>query len=307
MRNKFEESENVILFKVNEYGFTLEKYLKEKHNISSRLIRKLIKEEGIYLNHKKVNKKLEVKKGDIIHLLFSNEEDNNLPDTEVKLDIIYEDFDILALNKDPFRVVHTTQKHTMGTISNGVAYYFLEENIKKSVRLINRLDRDTSGVLLVGKNSFAHQQISDQFSDDSVEKWYIAVVDGIMCNDNGIIEAPIGLEDGENAIRRIVREDGKYSKSIYQVIKRYPKSTLVKVKLETGRTHQIRVHLKHIGHPIIGDSLYNKESEFINRQSLHSFITVIEQPRYKNKIKLIAKFPKDIIELIKILKKEILR
>lgn len=305
MINKFEESENVIPLQVDKDGFTLERYLKDNYNISSRLIRRLIKDKGIYLNYKNVNKKLDVKKGDLIHLIFSNESDNNLPDFEVKLDIIYEDFDILALNKAPFVVVHTTRKYTMGTIANGVSSYFLEHNIRKSVRLINRLDRDTSGVLLIGKNSFAHQQISDQFMENEVEKWYVAVVDGVVEMDSGIIEAPIGLEDGEEAIRRVVREDGKYAKSYYEVIKRYGKATLVKVRLDTGRTHQIRVHLKHIGHPIIGDKLYFQESRFIDRQSLHSFMTIIYQPRTKEKITLIAKLPKDIIELIKILKKDI--
>ncbi|MDO5707075.1 MAG: RluA family pseudouridine synthase [Andreesenia angusta] len=299
MDYNFTDDENTVSFKVNEDYENLEKYLKKEYEISSRMIKRMVREKSIYLNGKKVKRNVEIKKGDIITLLMQEEQDETLPDPDVKLDIVYEDNDLLVLNKQPFRVVHTTRNHQMGTIANGVVDYFIREGIKKRVRFINRLDRDTSGILLIGKNSFAHQQISKQFEADTVVKNYMTLVKGVVLKDSDTIDLPIEREDEENSIIRIVRADGKRAITHYQVIKRFKNASLLKVRLETGRTHQIRVHLKYIGHPIIGDSLYYKESPFIKRQALHSYSMEIDRPRTKERILLEAELPKDMKELIK--------
>lgn len=298
----FRDSESVISFEVKKDADNLEHFLKSEHDISSRLIRKLVRERMIFLNREKVRRNVSVKSGDVITLIMPDEEDNNLPQEEVALDIVYEDMDLVVLNKQPFTVVHTTKGHPIGTLANGLSYYFLVNGIKKSIRFINRLDRDTSGILLVGKNSFSHQQISSQFKNDTVEKTYLTIVDGLVESDSGTIDAPIEREDGEDSIIRIVRPDGKRSVTHYEVVERYKSSTLLKVRLETGRTHQIRVHLKHIGHPIIGDSLYFEESEHIDRQALHSYSMCINLPRTNERIELTAPMPEDMKNLINHLK-----
>lgn len=299
---EFVESESMVSFKVEADSDNLEQFLKREYDVSSRLIKKMVRERSIFLNGEKVRRNVNVVKGDVISLFMQDEEDNNLPEPEMELDIIYEDIDLVVLNKKPFTVVHTTQGHPMGTLANGLAYYFLENNIKKKIRFINRLDRDTSGVLLVGKNSFAHQQISKQFKDNTVEKTYLTVVDGVVEADKATIDLPIERES-EDSIMRVVRADGKRAVTHYQVVERYKNATLLKVRLETGRTHQIRVHLKHIGHPIIGDSLYFKESTDIDRQALHSHTMKIKLPRNKSEVELKAELPYDILNLIEKLKK----
>jgi 23S rRNA pseudouridine1911/1915/1917 synthase len=302
-QNKFKENENTVSFKVESDADNLEHFLKREYDVSSRLIKKMVRERSIFLNGDKVKRNVNVKKGDVITLVMEDEEDNNLPQPDIELDIIYEDIDLIALNKKPFTVVHTTKGHPIGTIANGLSYYFMENGIKKKIRFINRLDRDTSGVLLVGKNSFAHQQIAKQFKDNSVEKTYMTVVDGVVEKDSDTIDLPIEREC-EDSILRVVREDGKKAVTHYEVVERYKSATLLKVKLETGRTHQIRVHLKHIGHPIIGDSLYFKESELIDRQALHSYAMKIKLPRDKKQVELVASLPFDMINLIEKLKKD---
>jgi 23S rRNA pseudouridine1911/1915/1917 synthase len=298
----FGESESVVSFDVKTDADNLEQFLKREYDVSSRLIKKMVREKSIFLNGEKVRRNVSIKRGDIITLVMEEEQDNNLPDPEIELDIIYEDIDLIVLNKKPYTVVHTTQGHPIGTIANGISYYFMEKGIKKKVRFINRLDRDTSGVLLIGKNSFAHQQVSKQFKDNTVEKTYLTVVDGIVEKDRDTIDLPIERED-EDSIIRVVRPDGKRAITHYEVVERYKNATLLKVILETGRTHQIRVHLKHIGHPIIGDSLYFEENGDIDRQALHSYGMKIKLPRNKKEIELKAELPYDIVELIEKLKK----
>lgn len=301
--SKFQDSESCVSFKVKRDCDKLENYLKEDYGVSSRMIKRMVRDKSIYLNQEKVRRNVKVRKGDIIHLIMGDEEENSLPDPEVNLNIVYEDMDLLVLNKQPYTVVHTTRNHQMGTIANGVADYFITKDIKKRVRFINRLDRDTSGILLIGKNSFSHQQVSDQFKNDTVTKKYMTLVDGVVKADKGTIDAPIEREDAEESIIRVVRPDGKRAVTHFEVAERYKNATLLKVRLETGRTHQIRVHLKYMGHPIIGDELYFEKSPYIDRQALHSYYMEIEQPRTREKLMLEAELPEDMKNLIEVLKK----
>ncbi len=283
--------EKNIIFKVEESGKTLEDFLLEQ-NISSRLFRRVYKSKNVFVNGILKNKNENLNIGDTVIISIEDEMDNTLPQN-IPLDIVYEDMDILALNKPPFIVVHPTKSHQENTLSNGIAYYFKENNIKRKIRLVNRLDMNTSGILLVAKSSFAHQQMALQFENNEVEKRYIAVVDGIVEKDKGIIDLPIGREE-EKSIRKIVTSDGKEAITKYKVIERYNNTTLLDIELVTGRSHQIRVHLNHIGHPIIGDTLYFEPSEHINRQALHAYYLKIKQPRTYEEIELKAKLPKDI-------------
>ncbi len=199
-------------------------------------------------------------------------------------------------------VVHPTKSHQENTISNGIAYYFKENNIKRKIRLVNRLDMDTSGVLLIAKSSFAHQQMALQFEKNLVEKRYMAVVNGIVEKDQDTIDLPIGREE-EKSIRKTVTPKGQRAITKYKVIERYKNATLLDIEIITGRSHQIRVHLNHIGHSVIGDSLYFETSPpYINRQALHSYYLKLKQPRTKEILELKANLPRDMEELIEQLK-----
>lgn len=296
---KYKESESVINFKVKENYTKVETILKTEFSVSSRLFSKLIRVGSIFLNGQVAHRRDTAKVGDVITMFLPDEEDINIKQSDIPLEILYEDDDLILINKQPDIVVHPTKNYPYDTILNGMSYYFEQNNIKKKVRLANRLDKDTSGVLVIAKNPFAHQQMSKQFMDDTVEKGYIAIVDGIVKSDYGIINFPIEREYEESA-KRVVREDGKKSITKYRVIERYKNSTLLSLKLETGRTHQIRVHLKYIGHPIVGDRLYNSESPFINRQALHSSYLKFKTIRSGETIEIKAQLPQDMKPLIDI-------
>jgi len=298
--NIMKESENVLLLNVTIPNRTIDDILTQSYNISGRLLRRLHKNKAIFLNGKKVKGNTIAKNGDIVSVIFEKEKDNNTPQN-IPLDIIYEDFDLIIINKRPNIVVHPTKSHLDNTIANGLAFYFEQNNIKKKVRFVNRLDMDTSGVLVVAKNSFSHQQMSMQFDNNSIEKRYLTVVEGVVKNDYGVIEEAIGKVEDESLLRTVI-ENGKKALTKYWVVERYKNASLLEVQIETGRTHQIRVHLKHIGHPIIGDVLYNKPSDMINRQALHSYSLKFNQPRTGKRIEVKAEPSEDILSLINKLK-----
>lgn len=295
----FNESEDIILFKVEHDGKTLEKFLYSQQ-ISGRLFRRLYKQKNIFVNGSFYSKDTILQSGDIISIIIPEEEDDTLGEF-MPLDIIYEDRDLLIINKPPFMVVHPTKSHQKSTLLNGIAYYFKQKGVKRKIRFVNRLDMNTSGILIVAKSSFAHQQVALQFEQNQVKKRYMAVVSGIVEKDEGVIDLPIGREE-EGGIRRIVTKDGKKAITKYKVIERYRNATLLDIQLITGRSHQIRVHLKHIGHPIIGDTLYYKPSEYIDRQALHSYYLGFKLPRSKEFKEFKADLAWDIKNLIQYLK-----
>lgn len=264
-------------------------FLKEK-GVSSRLIRKSVKNGNIYLNSRVNRKNKILRENDLISLRFQDEEPNGKIEHR-DLDILYEDDDLLLVNKEPFMVTHTAKDDSEGTLLNYTLGYFEENNIKRKVRFINRLDRDTSGIVLVAKNSFAQDKVTSDF-DKNVEKKYIAIVEGILDEKEGIIDGPIATS--EDGIRREVNYIiGKKSLTSYKVLEEYENMSLLLLTLHTGRTHQIRVHMAHVGHPILGDGLYGYKSELINRQALHSYSLKFRLPRNNKAIEICAKLPRD--------------
>ena len=264
-------------------------FLKEK-GVSSRLIRKSVKNGNIYLNSRVNRKNKILRENDLISLRFQDEEPNGKIEHR-DLDILYEDDDLLLVNKEPFMVTHTAKDDSEGTLLNYTLGYFEENNIKRKVRFINRLDRDTSGIVLVAKNSFAQDKVTSDF-DKNVEKKYIAIVEGILDEKEGIIDGPIATS--EDGIRREVNYViGKKSLTSYKVLEENENMSLLLLTLHTGRTHQIRVHMAHISHPVLGDSLYGSKSDLINRQALHSYSLKFRLPRNNKAIEICAKLPKD--------------
>lgn len=287
---------NLLSYTIQENDKTVKNILTLELSFSKRLSKKLEMNGKIFLNGKITKWSKRTKKGDVLTIEFEEEEDEYEP-VDIPIEIIYEDNDIIAINKPPYIVVHPTKSHQNNTIANGVAYYFKENNIKRKVRLVNRLDMNTSGVLIIAKNPFAHNELSNQMKNNTVEKYYYAIASGVVENDYGTINEPIARLNDEDIVR-VVDPSGKECITHYFVEKRLKEMTLLRLKLETGRTHQIRVHLKHIGHPVLGDTLYGEESGLINRQALHCSKMKINQPFTGEEILLTCDLPADMAIII---------
>lgn len=297
--NLFNNRKDMMKMDVDKDGVDLEKFLKD-NDISTRLFKKLYRNNLILVNGKLQHKEKALKKGDIVSIIIEDEIDTTPPE-EIPLDIIYENEDIILLNKQPYMVVHQTKSHQTNTIANGISHYFKSRGINRKIRFVNRLDMNTSGILIVAKSAFAHQQMALQFERREVEKKYMAVVSGIVKKDEDIIDLPIGREE-DRSVKKTVTEDGKEAITRYKVIERYNDASLLEVQIFTGKSHQIRVHLNHIGHPIIGDTLYHEPHEYIDRQALHSYYLKIKIPREKEKRVFTAEMPEDMKKLIEHLK-----
>lgn len=278
----------------------IREYLKEELGLSSRLIRGASIDKRIFVNNKAVKMNYIIKDKDIVLIDLAKEETQNIEPEDIKIDIVYEDEDIIVVNKPPNMVVHPTKRHQSGTLANALMYYFKESNQKCIVRLVSRLDMDTSGLIIIAKNQYSHMELSKEMSLNNVEKRYLALVHGNFKEKEGTIDLPIYRPEVEGTIRRVVDERGQRSITHYKVIESFKDADLVECLLETGRTHQIRVHLSHLGHPIYGDTLYGYEedNEVIKRQSLHAYGLDFKSPRTKKELKLRAEVPEDIKKLI---------
>ncbi len=285
--------------KKEEEGLALSEYLRNVGELSSRFIKKAIREGRISVNKNIERLSYKLKVGDIIEAQINREEEQNIIPEKMELKIIYEDKDIIVVDKPKGIVVHPTKRHFSGTLSNGLLYYFKEKGENSIVRLVNRLDMDTSGLILVAKNSYSHMALSRDMVKDEFVKSYLAVVHGNFDVKSGVIDKPI-YRVGEGTIKRIIDDRGQRSITRFQVIDNYNDADLVKLTLETGRTHQIRVHLSSMGHPIFGDSIYGEEEvEYIDRQALHAYRLEFPHPTSREIIKLESQIPEDIASLIK--------
>lgn len=217
----------------------------------------------------------------------------NIASTKMKLDIIYEDNYLLVLNKPAGIPVHPSALHFEDTLSNGVKYYFDVMEIHKKIRIVNRLDKDTSGIVIFAKNEYIQEMLSLQMRDNCFKKEYIGILSGKLDSQEGTISAPIARKR-DSIIERCINEAGQASITHYYVIRVFNNMSLVHFILETGRTHQIRVHSQYIGHPIVGDTLYGTSSPIISRQALHSYKVKFVHPITKKKIELTSDIPKDI-------------
>lgn len=283
-------------------GATIREFLKEDLGLSSRLIRRSAIEKRILVNKKEVRMRYIVHTGDLVQINLQSDESQNITPEKMDLDIVYEDEDILVINKKPYMVVHPTKTYQSGTLANGVLFYFKETNQNCIVRLVSRLDMNTSGLIIIAKNQFAHMALSKEMEENNLEKRYLAIVHGNLKEKEGTIDTPIYRPDGEEfGTMRIVDERGQRSITHYKVIESFKDADLVECLLETGRTHQIRVHMKHLGHPIYGDTLYGFEGdeELIPRQALHAYGLDFKSPKTKETLSLRAKLPDDMESLLK--------
>lgn len=268
--------------------------LRDRLNISSRLLNKLKMNGKILVNRTSVFSSHIVHQNDEIIVNIDFEETDNIVPEDMNLDILYEDDYLLAINKPFGTVVHPSSYHPNKTLANGVKYYL---NNNKKIRAINRLDRDTSGIVLFAKNEYIQELM---ITNTHIEKEYLALTIGKLPKDKDTLSFPIARKEG-SIMEREVSEEGQIAITHYNVIRyiEYKKISLVHLKLETGRTHQIRVHLAYIGNSILGDTLYGYETNLINRQALHAYKTSFIHPITKEEIKIITPLPEDMEGLIK--------
>lgn len=272
--------------------------LKEQFLLSDRLITKLKKANKIYLNSLPTYTKKSVTVGDTVSVLIDFEEDNsNIVASNIPLNIIYEDDYLLVLNKPANIAIHPSILHFDNSLSNGVKFYFDKLGLKKKIRIVNRLDRNTSGIVILAKNEYIQECLIKQMKTNEFKKEYLAIAKGILESKSGTLNFPIARKEG-SIIERTVSSDGDSAITHYDVVKEFNNLSLVHIVLETGRTHQIRVHFSHIGHPILGDTLYGSPSELINRQALHSYKLTFIHPVTKKVLSLEAPLPNDIKNII---------
>ena len=226
-------------------------YLRSNMGLSHTLIKR-VKYGGVFLNGTEVHMRATVKCGDEVTVILSKGEKNEIRPVNIPLEILYEDESILAVSKPPEMPTHPSRGNSLPTLAEAVLSYLGEDAV---FRAITRLDRDTSGIVIIAKDAFSASRLSSDLKAGRFEKKYIAIVDGVPRESVGRIDAPIKRE-AEDSIKRIVSEDGKPAVTLYQVIGEVDGKAILELNLITGRTHQIRVHLSHIGHPLVNDFLY---------------------------------------------------
>ena len=272
--------------------------LKEEFLMSDRLIAKLKNTSQIYINSKPVYINHMFSIGDILSVnLDFNEDSENIVPTKMKLDILYEDESLLILNKPAGIPVHPSMEHYSDSLSNGVKYYFNQISLKRKIRPVNRLDRNTSGIVIFAKNQYIQECLIKQMKTDNLKKEYLALANGNLSKKEQIISAPISRK-GNSIIERCVNANGSEAITIVELLKNFDNYSLIKCILKTGRTHQIRVHMQFINHPILGDTLYGIPSNLINRQALHAYKVSFTHPITKENISIIAELQEDMKKLI---------
>ena len=263
----------------SEYdGANITTVLKRHFKISTNLIKDLKKyKEGIQVNgeHRRVVDF--VAKGDILKITIRDTASENIVPTDIPLDIVYEDEDVLVIYNPSNMPTHPSMGNYEISLAYGVMYYYKSKGEERVFRAVNRLDKDTSGLMAVAKNSYIHARLGEEIQKKELKRKYMCIVCGDVEHD-GTVDAPIRRADG-SVINRIVAPDGQRAVTHYRVIKRYREYTLLEMELETGRTHQIRVHMAYIGHPLVGDWLYGTENHNIaKRQMLHSCYLCFTHP-----------------------------
>lgn len=286
-----------------DQGKKYQDILAHKFHFSRNLLQKLKQGERAWANGEFTYLSTRGKVGDLLALQLQMEEIPNIPGELLPLDILYEDDFLLIANKPSGQVVHPTPRYPTGTLGNAVVGYWNLKGTSHPFRPVHRIDRNTSGIVVIAKNRFAHQQLAYQLEHQIIHKFYIGVIQGHVQDEQGVIDQPIGLAPG-SFIQRIIAPDGLPALTRYQVLAIYPQATLMKFVLATGRTHQIRVHCQAIGHPLIGDDLYGGDHRLLQRQALHSFLYAFNHPSTGEWVSFRAPLPQDLIELITKLKAE---
>jgi len=287
-------------------GVRIDRYLSDQcQDISRSYLQKLLKEESVLVEEKPVKSNYKVNTGDRISLTLPEIREPEIVPEDIPLDIIYEDKDIILINKPKGMVVHPAAGHYSGTLVNGLMSHCRSElsGINGVMRpgIVHRIDMDTTGVLIVCKNDMAHNSISQQLKEHSITRRYAAIVHGVLKDDEGTINAPIGRHPIDRKKMSINEKNGRDAITHYRVLERFRQYTYIECQLETGRTHQIRVHMASTGHPLLGDSVYGpaKCPFRLNGQTLHAGVLGIIHPRTGEYMEFSAPLPDYFEELLR--------
>lgn len=292
-----------------ESDIRIDAYISSKlENLSRSAIQKLINDNNVTVNNKTVNKNYKIKLNDEIKILMPPPQVLDVKAEDIELDIVYEDNDVAVINKPQGMVVHPAAGHYSGTLVNALMNNVEDlSSINGVLRpgIVHRLDKNTSGLLIIAKNDVAHNFLSECLKEHSINRIYYALVEGVVKNDKGVINAPLGRSEKDRKKRCVTTKNSKEAITNYEVITRFRRYTLVKLKLETGRTHQIRVHMKYIGHPVVGDDVYGKEDKKfgLKGQLLHSKSIGFVHPSTKEYLEFDSELPEYFVNVLDKIKK----
>jgi 23S rRNA pseudouridine1911/1915/1917 synthase len=290
-------------YKAERDGIVVLDVLVNNFELSRRRISRLKREDAIKVNSKTVHTNYILNNGDILAVTINSSINAEIIPQKIEIDIIYEDEYFCIVNKNPYITIHPCRGYLDNTLANALLYHWKQNNEDASFHAVSRIDKDTSGLVVIAKNGYIHKNMQEYFFKNSIHRKYIALAEGIIETQSGTIDKPIGILN-EGSILRGITEKGQKAVTNFKVIKTYQNSTLVELELITGRTHQIRVHMKSIGHPLIGDKLYNdllENTTLIKRQALHAYRIAFKHPITNENLDFEIGLPKDIRDIIKFL------
>lgn len=302
------EDKLVILAGEEDEGVRADAYIASKvEELSRSQVQKLIEEDNIHINQKSFKSNYKIKNGDIIEISIPEPVKLEINPEDIDIEIVYEDDDIAVVNKPQGMVVHPAAGNYSGTLVNALLKKCTNlSGINGVIRpgIVHRIDKDTSGILVVAKNDMAHRCLAEQIKEHSMKRVYIALVEGIIKSDSGTIDLPIGRHHTERKKMAVVKTGGRNAVTHYRVLERFKEFTLIEARLETGRTHQIRVHMAYIGHPLAGDPVYGykKQKLKLNGQALHAAVLGFIHPSTKEYMEFTTPLPQYFNEIIMILR-----
>nr|WP_288699351.1 RluA family pseudouridine synthase [uncultured Dorea sp.] len=280
-------------------GLRVEQFLRRKRYSGQNLSEIKRMPKSILVNGVHYYMRQELSKGDHLQVrICETKNSEKIPPTNLPLDIIYEDEDLLVLNKPAGMPIHPSLNNYTNSMANALAYYFQSQGKPFIFRCCNRLDRDTSGLTIVSKHLVSGSILSDMTKYREVHREYLAIARGSVTPSEGTIQAPLGRKEGTIIERTVDWEHGEDAVTHYKVVKEANGHSLVSLRLETGRTHQIRIHMKYLGYPLIGDYLYNPDMEYMTRQALHSHHMEFTHPITGEHMSFTAPLPEDMVRVM---------
>lgn len=306
---ELEEPETEILrVQDEEAGERIDRFLAERiADMSRSQIQSLIEDGAVLVHNKQVKSNYKLRRGDEVTVTLPEPEPTEVEPENIPLDIVYQDSDVVVVNKPRGMVVHPAAGHMKGTLVNALLYHCKDlSGINGVLRpgIVHRIDKDTSGLMMAAKNDKAHQSLAEQLKAHTVTRKYIAIVHGVVNHDLGTVDAPIGRHPVHRLRMAVVKSGGRHAVTHFAVSERFKQYTLLECKLETGRTHQIRVHMDFIGHPLAGDPVYGpKRTLSIDGQALHAQVLGFDHPGTGEYLEFTSDLPHDITRLIEELRR----
>lgn len=297
-----------LMLQAEEKGVRIDKYLSEHTDLTRSRIQQLIEQGQVVVDGKKTKSNYKLAGTETIHVDYEDLSELDVEAQDIPLDIRYEDSDVIVINKPRGMVVHPANGNQRDTLVNALLYHCQDlSGINGVLRpgIVHRIDKDTTGLLIVAKNDLAHVELSKQLQDKTMHRLYYALVHGSFSHDYGVIDAPIGRDEKDRQKMAVTDKNSKEARTHFRVIERFAQYTLVECRLETGRTHQIRVHMRYIEHPVVGDEKYGyRRTMKVGGQLLHAHQLEFLHPRTKAKIIVEAPLPSDFERILKQLREE---